>query len=130
MRTCRWILIAAIAIAGCGFDPSGLGTPPVIGGDAAQIDAAPVVIDAGSIEIDATPVVIDARPPDATPEACGGEGESCCAKHGNDPQCDDGSECTNGKCTACGALFESCCDPGATCNFGICVSGGCVSLSQ
>lgn len=30
----------------------------------------------------------------------------------------------------CGGLFEKCCEPGDRCNLGLCVGGGCVSLSQ
>ena len=87
-------------LVGCGFDTGGLGVPPIA--DASAI--APVQ----GVALPDAPVStrIDARrPPDAAPPP--------------DAEPD-----------ACGALFEKCCEPGDRCNFGVCVGGGCVSLSQ
>jgi hypothetical protein len=110
---------------GCRFDAGGLGTPPAP--DAVRIVAADAARPADA-RADAAP---DARP-DAAPDAptCGDVGEACCPAHGDSPACVDGAECTGGMCTACGGPFQSCCDPGATCRLGLCVGGGCVSLSR
>lgn len=82
---------------------------------------APVMVDAQVLEdgrvIDAAP---DAPPVDA-PD-CGEVDQACCAGD----QCVSGTECTSGVCRACGDALQSCCDPGALCEVGLCVAGSCV----
>lgn len=102
MRTCRWLLFALLV--GCGFDTAGLGVPPIA--DASVIapvrgaDRPDALV---STMIDA-PTPPDARPPDARPPDAAPD--------------------------ACGGLLEKCCEPGDRCNLGVCIAGGCVSLSQ
>jgi hypothetical protein len=81
--------------------------------DAASRDAA---IDAPLLDAP----LLDASPLDAP--ACGGTDEPCCS--GPNP-CEQWNECTGGACRACGALLQSCCDPGASCQFGVCLAGVC-----
>lgn len=98
--------------------------------DAAQHDAAvhdaatDAAIDAARPDA-ATDASIDAARPDASPPdapSCGGTDQPCCA--GPNP-CEEWNECTGGACRECGALLESCCDPGASCQFGACLLGVC-----
>ena len=97
-------------------------------GDAVRTDAA--LVDAGQRDaamrdasVDAARV--DAPQPDASPPdapMCGGTDESCCA--GPNPG-EPWNECTGGACRACGLLLQSCCDPGASCQLGVCLLGIC-----
>lgn len=93
--------------------------------DASQRDAAArdAAIDATRVDAASRDAAVDA-PPDAPPDApaCGGTDEPCCA--GPNP-CEQWNECTGGACRACGALLQSCCDPGASCQFGVCLAGIC-----
>jgi hypothetical protein len=89
--------------------------------DATQRDAAArdASLDAARVDAASRDAAVDA-PPDA-PD-CGGTDESCCA--GPNP-CEQWNECTGGACRACGGLLQSCCDPGASCQLGICLAGIC-----
>lgn len=86
--------------------------------DAPRVDAASrdAAIDAPLLDAP----LLDASPLDAP--ACGGTDEPCCS--GPNP-CEQWNECTGGACRACGALLQSCCDPGASCQFGVCLAGVC-----
>src|SRR5262245_20621182 len=75
--------------------------------DAPRVDAASPDAASSDAAIDAP--MLDASPPDAP--GCGGTDEPCCA--GPNP-CEQWNECTAGACRACGALLQSCCDPGAS----------------
>jgi hypothetical protein len=92
--------------------------------DAAQRDAAIRDASADAARVDAAirDAAVDAPQPDAPPPPCGGTGEQCCA--GSNP-CEQWNECTGGACRACGGLLQSCCDPGASCQFGVCLLGIC-----
>jgi hypothetical protein len=101
------------------------------GDDAAQPtpDAAQPTPDAAQPKPDASQPMPDASQPmpDASqpmPDAghCGSTGELCCSGM----TCDPSNECSGGTCHHCGSRFESCCDPGMTCD-GIlaCVLGIC-----
>jgi hypothetical protein len=94
--------------------------------DAALIDAAQRDASVDAARVDArVDAAVDAPQPDAPqPDApvCGGTTEPCCA--GPNP-CQQWNECTGGACRACGGLLQSCCDPGASCQFGICLAGIC-----
>jgi hypothetical protein len=90
--------------------------------DAAMRDAA---VDAARADAAIRDAAVDAPQPDASPPDapdCGGTNEACCA--GPNP-CEPWNECTGGACRACGALLQSCCDPGMSCQFGICLAGIC-----
>jgi len=96
--------------------------------DATQRDAAvrDAAIDAARVDAASSDAAVDAPPqPDASPPdapMCGGTDEPCCA--GPNP-CEQWNECTGGACRACGGLLQSCCDPGASCQFGVCLAGIC-----
>jgi hypothetical protein len=96
---------------------------PVHSDGATVIDAARN--DAGLVDAAQRDATVDARAPDAPqPDApaCGGTDEPCCA--GSNP-CEPWNECTGGACRACGRLLQSCCDPGASCQAGVCLAGIC-----
>ena len=91
--------------------------------DAARLDAAvrDASVDAPRVDAAIRDAAVDAQP-DAPPPQCGGTGEQCCA--GSNP-CEQWNECTGGACRACGGLLQSCCDPGASCQLGVCLLGIC-----
>ena len=105
MRTCGVFAILTLACGACGFDPSGLGTPPIADASAPDPpsttgpDAALAARDAGD-PIDASRP--DAMPPDGAPDAA----------------------------PPCGHLGEACCVPDDSCGLGICLNDVCVSLSR
>jgi hypothetical protein len=124
--------VLLVLVAACGFEVSGGGVGPSSDASGATSDAdtdAALDPDGGTVlDPDASP--IDASPPIDAPvsTACGDVGEACCAT-ANEPACEAGGECTAGTCTACGALLQSCCDPGGTCGaLSLCLGGTCASI--
>ena len=123
MRALGPVLAAWLCLAGaCGFDTSGLAISPLTDGRVAASDGATLP--------DGRP---DAPPPDAMPDAmldampCGMEGLACCT---TGDACTADTECGgDDTCTACGALFQSCCDPGGVCRgLTFCSFGTCLGL--
>jgi hypothetical protein len=84
-------------------------------------DTASPLVDAPPL-VDSSPLPADSSPssPDAPPP-CGALGEACCAN----AACDAWLECSGGACRACGGPLQSCCDPGASCQAGLCLTGLC-----
>jgi hypothetical protein len=85
-------------------------------------DASPPMPDASPPRPDASPPMPDASPPMPDAGHCGRTDELCCSGM----VCEPSNECSGGTCHHCGGSFESCCDPGMTCNgLLFCVAGVC-----